>query len=392
MTKEASNVDALIVGSGPTGLTLGLALLRQGKSVLIVDKHLQGLDFSRAILINSESLQLLEPFGVSQRLRDIAFPVNGISMYVGGKCISRATFNTQNCSHTHPLCLPQLETEACLEKAYLAAGGLLKRGYLFKSFAALPSPSEPGHFTIAPTGNTLRPSLEVTTDWLFGCDGFHSTVRESIHIAYPGDSLSSKPRSLDVRLSHWPFKTNANLFFEPDGVVFAVQMGDDRVRLVATSDAALNRIQSTLPIVEVLWDTDFEVHFHVAEHYGCGQVWLAGDAAHVHSPIGGRGMNMGIADAIALAHAVSTGQLQEYERTRKQVADEWVSFNRTLSKLTLSNRGAWPLGRKILPVLLSLVAHLIGNNLAKKAFSRLSGIPERQLDGNLRHDPSSTAL
>lgn len=380
MTKKTFNVDALIVGGGPTGLTLGIALLHQGKSVLIVDKHLEGLEFSRAILINSESLRLLEPFGVSQCLREIAFPVNGISMYVGKKCISRATFNTENCSDTHPLCLPQLQTEACLEEAYLAAGGLLKRGYLFKPFATLPSPSEPFHFSIAPTGNTNQPLLEITATWLFGCDGFHSAVRESLHIAYPGNSLSSKPRTLDVRLSQWPFKTNANLFFEPDGVVFAVQMGDDLVRLVATSDVTLNRIKPTLPIVEILWDSDFEVYFHVADRYGYDHAWLAGDAAHVHSPIGGRGMNMGIADAIALAHAVSTGQLTDYERIRKREADQWVATNRVVSKLMLDDTGLWPYGRKFLPILLSLLANLIGNNLAKRAFSTLSGISESQLN------------
>lgn len=380
MAYENFNVDALIVGSGPTGLTLGLALLKQAKSVLIVEKHLKSLPFSRAILINPDSLTIIEPFGVSQRLREIAFPVNGISLYNRGQCISRMTLNTVPLSNTHPLCLPQIETESCLESAYLTAGGFLKRGYLFEPFDGTHQSPEPFSFTIQPNTPENRCALKVTTSWLFGCDGFHSTVRQSLHIPYPGDSLPNKPRSLDVRLSHWPFATNVNLFIEPDGVVFAVQMGQELVRLVATSDASLERIKSQWPIEEILWDTTFEVHFHVAQHYGHGHIWLAGDAVHVHSPIGGRGMNMGIADAIALASAVEHDDLLTYQSQREHEADQWVAINRTLSRLTLSSRGVWPLARQLLLTMLPLFASLFGNQIAKKAFSRLTGISENQLN------------
>ena len=380
MSHETLSVDALIVGSGPTGLTLGLALLKQDKSVLIVEKHLKSLPFSRAILINPDSLAFLEPFGVSQQLREIAFPVNGISLYDRGQCISRMTLNTVPLSNTHPLCLPQIQTESCLESAYLAAGGLLKRGYLFEPFDGTHQSPKPFTFTIQPNTPENDCALEVTATWLFGCDGFHSTVRQSLHIPYPGDSLPNKPRSLDVRLSHWPFETNVNLFIEPDGVVFAVQMGQELVRLVTTSDAALDRIKSQWPIEAILWDTTFEVHFHVAQQYGCGHIWLAGDAVHVHSPIGGRGMNMGIADAIALASAVEHGDLTTYQSRREHEAVQWVAINKTLSRLTLSNRGIWPLARQLLLRLLPLFARLFGNHIAQKAFLRLTGISESQLN------------
>jgi 2-polyprenyl-6-methoxyphenol hydroxylase-like FAD-dependent oxidoreductase len=171
-----------------------------------------------------------------------------------------------------------------------------------------------------------------------------------------------------------------NLFIEPDGVVFAVQMGQELVRLVATSDVSLERIKSQWPIEAILWDTTFEVHFHVAQHYGHDHIWLAGDAVHVHSPIGGRGMNMGIADAIALASAVEHDDLLTYQSQREHEADQWVAINRTLSRLTLSSRGVWPLARQLLLTMLPLFASLFGNQIAKKAFSRLTGISENQLN------------
>ncbi len=380
MTREIFNVDALIVGGGPTGLTLGLALLKQGKSVLIVEKHLKSLTFSRAILVNPESLAQLEPFGVSQRLREIGFPVNGLSLYNNGRCISRMTLCTKPLSDTHPLCLPQIQTEACLEEAYLAAGGKLRRGFRFDIFEESRPFSGPFTFTIHSNDPEKQDALEITSTWLFGCDGFHSTVRQSLRIPYPGYSLPNKPRSLDVRLNHWPFETNVNLFIEPEGVIFMVQMGQDLVRLVATSDCALDRIKKQLPIKETLWDTTFEVHFHVAERYGNDHIWLAGDAVHVHSPIGGRGMNMGIADAIQLAKAVEDSNPCSYQTLRKKEGAKWVRLNRGLSQLTLNHHGVWPLARKILLTLLPLLAHVFGNQIARKAFSRLTGIPEDRLD------------
>ena len=132
MTKNPNYcVEALIIGAGPTGLTLGICLLRQGKSVLIVEKHETSLNFSRAILVNSDTLEALEPYGVSDKLRLAGIPVNGFSIYANNRLVSQAQFDLNDIDHFHPLCLPQLKTEECLLETFIQTGGQIIRGYKF---------------------------------------------------------------------------------------------------------------------------------------------------------------------------------------------------------------------------------------------------------------------
>ncbi len=128
----SKQVDALIVGAGPTGLALGLGLLAQGKRVLIVEKHPDGLDFSRAILVNADTLHALAPFGVSAPIREAGIAVDGFSLHVNGRVVSQARYVVDPQDLTHPVCLPQLHTEKILSDRFLQNGGEIIRGYVFK--------------------------------------------------------------------------------------------------------------------------------------------------------------------------------------------------------------------------------------------------------------------
>lgn len=363
-------VDALIVGAGPTGLTLGISLLKQGKSVLIAEKHPSGLDFSRAILINSDTLDALAPFGLNSALQEAGQLVDGFTMHVNGRAISQALFSVDNLQGDHPVCLPQLTTEKILQDYFLASGGEMLRGYEFSA--------QQCQFDAQPIRTTLRSSagdvspMEIESQWLFGCDGFHSSVRAMLDIGYPGSTLAARPYALDVTLADWPFETNVNVFLDRQGGCLVVQIGPDQVRIVTTTEAQRDAFLSAWPVKEVTWDTTFEMHFHVADQYGQGHVWLAGDAAHVHSPIGGRGMNMGILDAVTLAKAVATDNLRAYEQERKAEADDWVKFNERVSRAVMDASTQGKIKRAAATRLLPLVADLIGPRLARTAFNHLS--------------------
>lgn len=363
-------VDALIIGAGPTGLSLGLGLIKQGKSVLIAEKHLHGLDFSRAILINADTLRALEPFGVSQHLRAAGIAVDGFTMHVNGRPISQARFAVDEHDMTHPICLPQLRTEEILTECFVQAGGQLLKGYEFKSQEA--------NFADNPIRTMLSryqgvgEPLEVRSAWLFGCDGFHSAVRSALEISYPGTSLTVKPYAVDLTLTHWPFDTNVNVFLERQGGCLAVQIGPNRVRLVTTTQAQRDAFMKSLPVREVTWDSTFDVHFHVAQGYGRDKVWLAGDAVHVHSPVGGRGMNMGIIDAITLADCLQVDDLERYAKSRQSQAHQWVRFNERISTLVLDSSAKCQWGRAAMTQILPLIGKIMGPRLASKAFNRLS--------------------
>ncbi len=367
MTRQ---VDALIIGAGPTGLTLGLCLLKQGMSVLIAEKHLHGLDFSRAILINSDTLRALAPYGVSEPLRTAGIAVNGFTMHVGGQVISQARYVVDDQDISHPVCLPQLQTEEILANRFLQAGGEILRGYVFDANHA-DLTATPVEVTLSSSEQGVEP-ISVQSKWVFGCDGFHSSVRSALDIDFPGSSLSVKPYAVDLVLSDWPFETNVNVFLDREGGCLAVQIGPNTVRLVTTTKKQRDDFMESLPVQRVTWDSTFDVHFHVATSYGRKEVWLAGDAVHVHSPVGGRGMNMGIIDAVTLAESVNSGDLDSYVQQRQQVAHEWVRLNERVSTVVLDSTARSRRARMALTMLLPLVGKVMGSRLANTAFSRLS--------------------
>lgn len=366
----STQVDALIVGAGPTGLTLGLCLLKQGKSVLIAEKHLAGLDFSRAILINSDTLLALAPYGVSQHLQAAGVAVDGFTMHVNNRPISQVHFKVDELDLSHPVCLPQLKTEAILTECFLNAGGQIIRGYEFSAQQAHETDGA-WHSTL-PAYHGDADDVAVQSQWLLGCDGFHSAVRTKLGIEFPGSSLAARPYAVDLELSHWPFETNVNVYMDQDGGCLAVQIGHNHLRLVTATAAQRDAFMQSLPIKQVTWDSTFDVHFHVAQRYGQDRAWLAGDAAHVHSPVGGRGMNMGILDAVTLAGAVESGDLNGYAYQRHQAAKQWVDFNQRISTIALEASASSRRTRKLLTSVLPLVGKMLGPRLASTAFSRLS--------------------
>ena len=211
MYMSATNIlttDCCIIGCGPTGLMLGLKLLKQGKRVCVFDKHKSQLTFSRAILINSDTIKLLnDETGLKQSLLGKGgIPVNGMSITINEVSISRANFDCSNNSEkNHPICLPQLRTENCLLEAFIEAGGIVLRGYVFN---AKDQEQQQEHQQQKQLEVILRSYPETNceklicqTTWLFGCDGFHSQVRKYLDIDYIGTTLAETGVAYDVDLS-----------------------------------------------------------------------------------------------------------------------------------------------------------------------------------------------
>ncbi|MFM9835378.1 MAG: FAD-dependent oxidoreductase [Methylophilaceae bacterium] len=380
MTKNPNYcIEALIVGAGPTGLTLGICLLRQGKSVLIVEKHETSLNFSRAILVNSDTLEALEPYGVSDKLRLAGIPVNGFSIYANNQLVSQAQFDLSDIDHFHPLCLPQLKTEECLLETFLQTGGQIIRGY---EFDASNKKDIDNQYTI-----TLRSNLEskdniiVNYLWLFGCDGYHSAVRENLDIPFTGNHIVEKGYAVDAHLDYWPYKTNVNVWFSANGAGLAIQIAVNTVRIIATTKAICQKLMSQLPIKVISWEADFDIHFKVTNSYGRNHVWLAGDAVHVHSPLGGRGMNMGIADAIALAKYFNQNNLKNYQLIRMPIAHEWVKNNYRISKIVMKQGLIYSFFRLCISILLSILGKLGGNKFAAFVFGKISTAKVKLAEG-----------
>ena len=192
--------------------------------------------------------------------------------------------------------------------------------------------------------------------YVIGADGMHSTVRERAGIRFTGDTYEQSFVLADVRMNWGLSADEVMLFYSPAGLVVVAPLPGRGHRLVASVDdppehpgiAGVQHFLDTRgPVTgaarvdEIVWSSRFRVHHQVADRYLAGRILLAGDAAHVHSPAGGQGMNTGIQDAIALGHALASvlggraGQspLDQYERSRRPVAQRVVAFTDRVTRL-----------------------------------------------------------
>lgn len=321
--------EVLIVGAGPTGLAAALFLARGGYGVTIIDKHARRLPFSRAIAVWPDCLKLLAESGVEHAIAARARPVAAAMIHDGSerdRNRPRARFAAPvDAEGRQILFLEQAKTEEELERAALAAGAVLERPV---SLAALDRHEDHAVARLrdAAGEETLR-----RFDWVIGADGFHSEVRETLGIPFEVTKRPEQWFLADIE-AYWPFPAELVIMPLPDGMRVALRLPGGLVRTIAF------RAEHTLDLPglaadRVIWQSAFDVHFAQAPRYGEGRVWLAGDAAHVHSPVGGRGMNMGIMDAHTLSQAIASGDPAFYERERHALAAEFIRVNRTISAI-----------------------------------------------------------
>jgi 2-polyprenyl-6-methoxyphenol hydroxylase-like FAD-dependent oxidoreductase len=207
---------------------------------------------------------------------------------------------------------------------------------------------------------TLDDGRTIRARYVVGADGSHSCVREGVHIGFPGKSYPESFLLADVRLTGELPADEVILFFSPAGMVVVAPLPGGVHRIVATLDPAPEHptvadVQAILDtrgprrspprVREVIWGSRFRVQHRVADRYVSGRVAIAGDAAHVHSPAGGQGMNTGIQDGMALADALvaelvhgDKGALARYAGTRRPVALQVVALADRLTRLATMGR------------------------------------------------------
>lgn len=341
-------VDVVIVGAGPAGLTAACVLQAKGASVLVLDAAAEGSNTSRAAVIHARTLEVLESIDVTARLMAEGVVVPLFTVRDRSRILVRLDFASLRTRYPFTLMLPQSRTEQILSTRLRELGGEVHR---LNRFTAV---RQTGDRTLVTVVSENGAEQQLRAKFVIGADGMHSSVRESVGIDFPGSAYDQSFVLADVVMD-WPLAGDeVQLFFSPAGLVVVAPLPGGHHRIVATVDTArehptLEEIQTLLiargpeqsQVKQVIWSSRFRVQHRIASAYRSGTVFLVGDAAHVHSPAGGQGMNTGIQDAIDLANVLGqalTGKsaasdLDGYQRRRRPIAQGVVSLTDRMTRL-----------------------------------------------------------
>lgn len=347
--------DVLIVGAGPTGLVLALWLQRLGIGVRIIDKASGPGTSSRALAVHARTLELYRQLDLAADVVAGALPFAAVNLWVRGRHRARAAFGDIG-RGLSPFpgvwSFPQDQHERLLVEHLRTRGVELERGTELIDFE-----HQAGGFSVrtrSPDGTESR----CEAAYLAGCDGAHSRVRELLGVGLPGGTYTRIFYVADVAL-RGPVDNHELHIVLDDADLLAVfpMKGDHAARLIGTLEAdaeaqrnlgwsdvsqrAVRKMAITVDRVE--WFSTYRVHHRVAEHFRVGRAFLVGDAAHIHSPVGGQGMNTGIGDAVNLAWKLAAavrgegaGLLDSYEPERRAFAERLVAT--TDRAFTFANR------------------------------------------------------
>ncbi len=314
-------------GAGPVGLAAAVELTRRGVPVRIVDAG-EGptpAEQSRALGILPTTLRIFEASGLAQELLAAGTTITGAEIAIGGKPALSLDLSRARTPYPFILSLPQGRTERAM------IGWLAERGVAVEWNVAVTGIADTRRPTV-----TLSTGEEVTARAVLGCDGSHSGVREELGLPWVGESYPGVFALADVTFSQPidPHRAKISIGADSGKSHALLPMSDRSARLIGFHDAPDKLVQAIEGIESVTWQSTFHVAFRRAERMSRGWVFLAGDAAHVHSPVGGRGMNLGIWDAATFAFLFSEGRETEYESQRlpavKAVLDQTLEGTTTL--------------------------------------------------------------
>lgn len=349
------DTDVLVVGAGPTGLTLATALLRRGIQATVVDKLAAGANTSRAAAVNARTLEVLEELDVTRRMVKAGVIAPRFTMRQGRRVLIPVDFSELPTEHPYTLMLSQADTERLLLERLRELGGEVIR------------PKTLRHITQDANGitATFDDGDIVRAGYAVGADGMNSTVRSQAGIGFAGGEFAESFTLADVRVTGEAPGNEVILFYAKDGLTVLAPLPGDIFRVVApTADApqqpSAKYVQALLDtrgfgpgqtvVTELVWGSRFHIHHRVADSYRAGRLLLAGDAAHVHSPAGGQGMNLGITDAVALAGALadvlrggSDAALDAYSAAQRRRAERVLTLTGRLTRVATLPRPLRPL-------------------------------------------------
>src|SRR5215211_116979 len=353
-----NDVDVVVVGAGPTGLALACELRLAGVGCRVLERRAEEPNLTRAFAVHARTLELLDARGLAEQVIARGIPVQQLAPTPG------AVVDLTQIRSRYPMVVmvPQSGTEHLLEERARRLGASIDRG---AEVVGLSQDDDGVRLEVRGPGG---PEV-VHAAYVVGADGAHSAVRRLVGVDFEGRQYETHILLADVRLSRPPGETLFGATTQ-EGLVLFVPFGDGWFRAIAW-DRSRERVPLDEPVTleelrsafrriagddfgmgEPRWSTRFLSERRQAGSYRVGRVFLAGDAAHVHSPVGGQGMNTGIQDAMNLGWKLAASVqgraplwlLDSYEDERRRVGAQVLSLTDGFNRLVL---GRSPVRRQL---------------------------------------------
>jgi 2-polyprenyl-6-methoxyphenol hydroxylase-like FAD-dependent oxidoreductase len=402
--------DVLVAGAGPIGLTMASELARYGLSVRLIDKNTQRTDKSKALVLWARTLELIDrmsPNG-ADRFIEAGLKTESVKIHSGNETIGHVDMKEVDSKYKFVLMIPQSETERLLEEHLATFNVKAERQTELTDFKE----------TADDVSCVLKHAdgSEETTEasWLIGADGAHSVVRHKLNKEFHGGTLLSDWMLADLHLTGVEGPPAINLYWHGDGVLALFPLKGTRHRIIANvgeSSGPIGEGNRPAPTVEDIqrvldvrgpggiraddpvWMSNFSINERKVEDYRSGRVFVAGDAAHVHSPAGGQGMSTGMQDAFNLTWKlalVSRGLcppepvLSSYSLERSPVAKLILEFTGKATTASIMQGGMKQYIRNHIASLVlgfAPVTHAMSNVLSEITI----GYSDSPLNGQTQH-------
>jgi len=378
-----STTEVLVVGAGPVGLTMACELARHGVRCRIVDKAPAPSSTSKALGIFPRTLEVFQMMGIVDDILGTGLELDGIAFYNESGQIGHIGFSCLPCRYRFAISLPQSQTEQILLQLLVRYGLDVERE---RELVAL-SQTEDRVVAVIRGSDGSEELLE--SEWLIGCDGAHSGVRHALNLSFEGEEYSETFLLADARVQSSLDRIHIHLFLADDGIVGVFPFRSEHSRVIASlgshkgnaeEEPRLAEVQAlldrrtcqSLRLSDPAWLSRFHISQRKIREFRFGRVFLAGDAAHIHSPAGGQGMNTGIQDAFNLAWKIGlaihgrapVSLLDTYNEEREPVAKMVLNLTDRLTRMaTLQNPFGLQLRDALLPLLTGI--HLIEDRVAE---------------------------
>jgi 2-polyprenyl-6-methoxyphenol hydroxylase-like FAD-dependent oxidoreductase len=393
---QTDAVDVLVVGAGPTGLTLAAELAALGVRLRVIDRARDRVHESRALAIQPRTLEVLAGLGITDQLVETGNKAVRMHVHAGRRDTSVPLFDLGLADTAYPflLFLSQAETERIIGSQLAKMGVVIERGLELVGL----QPDEEA--VTAQLRHVDGREEQISARYVVGADGAHSTVREVSGIGFEGSSYpqtfvlaDSEADGVSSDAAHAFLSDRGMLFFFPLGSPASWRLlvmrppgdptpPDAPVTLDDVQALSDSYTGGTVRLHDPIWITNFRLHHRAASHYRAGRIFLAGDAAHIHSPAGAQGMNTGIQDAVNLAWKLAytvrgyanPAILDTYEPERAPVGRMVLRFtDRAFTIATSRNRFVRFARTRIAPLMIPLALRpKISRSYAFRTLSQLA--------------------